>query len=95
MGSTFTDGFDVEQRLPELPKDKCVLDFEKSEIEILSEIALIIKKEQNELEDEIQVQQELVMNRGKPKVQPEEEQKLIEEPSPKELVEFKNRLEVS
>jgi hypothetical protein len=34
------------------------------------------------------------MNRGKPRVKEEPEAALIEEPSSKELFEFKNRLEV-
>lgn len=70
-----------------------MLDFEKSEIEILKEIANIIEREQTELEEEIQVQQDLIMNRGKPKPKPVPE--VIEEPSSKELFEFKSRLEVS
>ena len=95
MSSTFTDGFNVHHSkfIPELPKDKWVLDFEKSEIEILKEIASIIEREQTELEEEIQVQQDLIMNRGKPKPKPVPE--VIEEPSSKELLEFKSRLEVS
>ena len=65
---------------------------ENSEIEILKEISKIIEKETSELEEEIKVQQELVMNRGKPKPPPVPE--VVEEPSPKELFEFKSRLEV-
>jgi hypothetical protein len=93
MSSTFTDGFSIDKGkfIPELPKDKCVLDFNKSEHEILNEIARIIENETGELEEEIQVQQDLIMNRGKPKIKPE----AIEEPSSKELFEFKSRLEVS
>lgn len=93
--STFTDGFQVNHNkiIPEIPRDKCVLDFGKNEIEILKEIAKIIEKEQVELEEEIQVQQELIMNRGKPKQQPKPE--VLEEPTPKELYEFKSKLEVS
>lgn len=93
MSSTFTDGFLREGNskfIPEIPRDKWVLDFGKSEIEILKEIAKIIEKETQELEDEIQVQQDMIMNRGKPKVKPEK----VEEPSSKELFEFKSRLEV-
>lgn len=93
MGSTFTDGFNKPDKvIPQLPSDKWVLDFGKSEIEILKEITKIIQKETNELEEEIQVQQELVMNRGKPKEEPKPVE--IEEPSSKELFEFKSRLEV-
>lgn len=95
MSSTFTDGFAVGHRIPELPKDKWILDFEKSEIEILKEIAEIIRNEQKELEEEIEVQQDIIMNRGKPRVKEEPEAALIEEPSSKELYEFKNRLEVN
>jgi hypothetical protein len=95
MSSTFTDGFSIDKGkfIPELPKDKCVLDFNKSEHEILTEITRIIENETGELEEEIQVQQDLIMNRGKPKTKPEPE--AIEEPSSKELFEFKSRLEVS
>lgn len=78
--------------LPKIPKDKCVLDFNKSEIEILKEIANIIKNETQELEDKIKYQQELIMNGGRPKTP--EKQEVIEEPSNKELYEFKSRLEV-
>lgn len=92
MNSTFTEGFKKDKKLiPELPKNKCVLDFGKSEIEILKEIAEIINKETVELEDEIKVQQDLIMNPHKPKPVPE----VIEEPTPKELYEFKSRLEES
>lgn len=94
MSSTFTDGFGASTNkvIPQLPKDKCILDFGKSEIEILKEITEIIRNEQKELEEEIQVQQDLIINRGKPKqrIVPEE----IEEPSSKELFEYKTRLEV-
>lgn len=94
MTSTFTDGFNdqPDKIIPQLPSDKWVLDFGKSEIEILKEITKIIHKETAELEEEIQVQQDLVMNRGKPKEEPKPEP--IEEPSSKELFEFKSRLEV-
>ena len=97
MSSTFTDGFSVEKNkfIPELPKDKCVLDFNKSEHEILTEIARIIENETGELEEEIQVQQDLIMNRGKPKEQPKPVPLDVEEPSSKELYEFKSMLEVS
>ena len=95
LSSTFTDGFGPERNkeIPQLPQDKWVLDFGKSEIEILKEIANIIQKETTELEEGIQEQQELVMNRGKPKPKPEPE--VVEEPSPKELFEFKSKLEVT
>lgn len=95
MASTFTDGFgpSPSKVIPELPKDKCVLDFNKSEIEILKEIAKLISKETTELEEEIEVQKEMVMNRGRPKETPKPV--VIEEPTNKELFEFKSRLEVS
>ena len=94
MISTFTEGFkqkETNKIIPELPKNKWVLDFGKSEIEIVNEIAEIMKKETTELEDEIKVQQDLIMNPYKPKPVPE----TVEEPSSKELYEFKSRLEVS
>lgn len=94
MSSTFTEGFGTNsnKKIPELPKNKCVLDFNKSENEILKEIAEIIKKEQSELEDEIQNQQDLIMNQGKPKYKPEVSD--INQPTSKELFDFKSRLEV-
>lgn len=70
-----------------------MLDFGKSEIEILKEITNIIQNETSELENEIQVQQDLIMNRGKPKEDIPEPEEIVE-PSPKELFEFKSRLEV-
>ncbi|CAI2363532.1 unnamed protein product [Moneuplotes crassus] len=93
MASTFPNGFAGKsgKMIPQLPFDKCVLDFGKSEIEIVKEIAKIIEQETTELEEEIQVQQDLVMNRGKPKELPKPVE--IEEPSTKELFEFKSRLE--
>jgi hypothetical protein len=70
-----------------------VLDFGKSEIEILNEIANIMKNETTQLEDKIKLQQECIMNGGRPQTPPEVE-KVVEEPSAKELFEFKTRLEV-
>ena len=94
FSSTFTDGFGIEKNMviPQLPMDKWVLDFGKSEIDILKEITNIIQNETSELEQEIKVQQDLIMNKGK--IREEPKPALIEEPSPKELFEFKSRLEV-
>ena len=95
MRSTFTDGFqNSDQDIPKLPKDKCVLDFDKSEMEILKEIAELMKKEQEDLETRIQETQDSIFNHGKKKVAPKPEPEVIEEPTPKELFEFKSRLEV-
>lgn len=93
MSSTFTEGFGAtsNKKIPELP-NKCVLDFNKSENEILKEIAEIIHKEQSELEEEIQNQQDLIMNQGKPKFKQEIVD--IDQPTSKELYDFKSRLEV-
>lgn len=71
-----------------------MLDFGKSEKEILKEITKIMDNESTHLEEQIQKQQEIIMNGGKPVTPPEVEKPIIEEPSSKELFEFKNRLEV-
>ena len=94
MRSTFTEGFtwNSKMAIPELPKNKCVLDFSKSEIEILHEISKLIQSEQIELEKEINRHQCLIMNGGKDI--PKETNEQIEEPTSKELFEFKSRLEV-
>ena len=93
MSSTFTEGFGTNsnKKIPELP-NKWILDFNKSEIDILKEIAEIINKEQTELEEEIQNQQDLIMNQGKPKYKPALSE--IDQPTSRELFDFKNRLEV-
>ena len=90
FSSTFVSNMECEG-LPEIPKDKCVLDFGKSEIEILHEISNLIKQETLELESKIQLQQDIIMNGGRPKSEDIVDQ--IEEPSAKELFEFKNKLE--
>ena len=93
-GSSICIGENGLPKLPEIPKDKCVLDFGKSEKEILKEITKIMDNESTHLEEQIQKQQEIIMNGGKPVTPPEVEKPIIEEPSSKELFEFKNRLEV-